>query len=203
MKKTCYFVTRYLLLFGLASFIGWLYEIGCVWVMFHTYYDRGVLHLPLCPIYGFGILFLILIFRKVKNPFALFLCCVLVTTVIEYCSALLIESILHQSLWTYKGWPLNFQNRISGLSSAIFGLLAVFFIKLIKPPVDKLFESRYRSAAAVVVGVLFVLAVVWELMAMGGFVSGQLFAQMGAPFVPVDAFQAGTVAVIRHVVGRF
>ncbi len=168
MKKTYYFISRYLLLFGLAAFIGWLYEIGCVWVMFHTYYDRGVLHLPLCPIYGFGILLLILLFRKVKNPFALFVCCALVTTVVEYCSALLIESILHESLWTYKNWPLNFQNRISGVSSAIFGLLAVLFIKLIKPPVDKLFESRYRTAAAVSVNILFAAAVVWELVAMGG-----------------------------------
>ena len=36
--------------------MGWLYEVACVYVMFGIYVDRGVLHLPACPIYGFGML---------------------------------------------------------------------------------------------------------------------------------------------------
>ena len=118
MKKNVFvFITEYLLLFGLASFIGWLYEIICVWVMFRTYYDRGILHIPICPIYGFGILLLILIFRKVENPLGLFIGSVIVTTGVELLSSYVLEYRFRLILWTYEGWPLSFQNRISAVSS--------------------------------------------------------------------------------------
>ena len=66
-EKIWYSLTEYLLMFFLASFIGWLYEIICVYVVFGKYLDRGVLHIPCCPIYGFGMLILFFIFRKRKN----------------------------------------------------------------------------------------------------------------------------------------
>ena len=83
MKKAFSAITEYLLLFMLAAFLGWLYEIGCVYVMFHHYQDRGVLHLPMCPIYGFGILLLLGIFRERKNIFLLFFGSALIATAIE------------------------------------------------------------------------------------------------------------------------
>ena len=164
MKKNVFvFITEYLLLFGLASFIGWLYEIICVWVMFRTYYDRGILHIPICPIYGFGILLLILIFRKVENQLGLFIGSVIVTTGVELLSSYVLEYRFRLILWTYEGWPLSFQNRISAVSSCLFGLMAVMFIKLIKPPIDKLFGSKYRVAAACAVCLLLVICISVEL----------------------------------------
>ncbi|MCR4792250.1 MAG: putative ABC transporter permease [Lachnospiraceae bacterium] len=164
MKKAFFFITEYVLLFALASFIGWLYEITCVWVMFRTYYDRGILHIPICPIYGFGILLLLLIFRKVKNPFGLFAGSALVTTSVELLSSYVLEYGFGLILWTYEGWPLSFQNRISAISSLLFGLMAVLFIKLVKPPADKLFSSKYRVYAACAVCAGVVMSVMAELM---------------------------------------
>ena len=60
-KKAYLFITEYLLLFSLASCIGWLYEMACVFIIYGYYFDRGVLHLPMCPIYGVGILLLMLV----------------------------------------------------------------------------------------------------------------------------------------------
>ncbi len=161
-------VAEYVLLFGIASFIGWAYEIACVWFLFHTYYDRGVLHLPLCPIYGFGVLLLIFLFRKIRNPIILFAGCTAVATGVELLAAYVLEYGFGLVLWTYEGWPLSFQNRISGVSSLIFGLMAMLFIKLVKPPVDRLFSSKYCIIASVMVCALTIAAVVWELRNMGG-----------------------------------
>jgi len=161
-------MAEYVLLFGIASFIGWAYEITCVWVLFHTYYDRGVLHLPLCPIYGFGVLLLIVLFRKIKNPIALFACCTAVATGVELLASYALEYGFGLVLWTYEGWPFSFQDRISGVSSLIFGVMAALFIKLVKPPVDKLFSSKYRIIASAAVCILSVAAVVWELQRGSG-----------------------------------
>ncbi len=166
VKKDGSFITlllRYILLFVLASFIGWLYEIICVRIWLGVFVDRGVLHLPMCPIYGFGMLTLLAIFRKVKDPLLLFLGSALVTTVIELAASYILEYCFHLSLWSYAGWPLTFQDRISAISSGIFGLMSVLFICLVKPPVDKLFASRYKSYAAAAVGVLTAFCVIWEL----------------------------------------
>ncbi|MBR7090247.1 MAG: putative ABC transporter permease, partial [Lachnospiraceae bacterium] len=82
-KKAYLFITEYILLFALASCIGWLYEMICVWILYGYYFDRGVLHLPMCPIYGFGVLLLMLVLREVKNPFGIFLGSFLIASGVE------------------------------------------------------------------------------------------------------------------------
>lgn len=158
------FITEYLLLFGLASFIGWLYEIICVWVLFRTYYDRGILYIPICPIYGFGILILIFLFRNIKNPTGLFIGSAYVTTAVELISSYVLEYRFNMVLWTYEGWPFSFQNRISAVSSCLFGLMAVMFIKLIKPPFDRLFSSEYRWIG---VGAVWIITLICVLIEAG------------------------------------
>ena len=139
-----YFIPKILLQFLIASFLGWLYEIGAVYCLFRTYYDRGVLHLPLCPIYGFGMLVLLIVFHRVKNPAVIFFGSVAVTTAIELASTYLLEWKFGYPLWTYEGWPLNYENRISVISSCIFGLMALLFFKIIRPVTQKLFSSKAK-----------------------------------------------------------
>ncbi|MCR5250060.1 MAG: putative ABC transporter permease [Lachnospiraceae bacterium] len=163
MKKAYLTLTEYVCLFALASFIGWLYEVTLVWALLGQYIDRGVLHLPFCPIYGFGMLFLLLLFRKVRNPFALFFGSALVTTGIELAASYILEYAFGLVLWTYEGWPLNFENRVTAISSSIFGLMALVFIRLIRPPVRKIYASKAAGCAAAAVSAGFVFCVIWEL----------------------------------------
>lgn len=163
-KKAYLFITEYILLFALASCIGWLYEMVCVWLLYGYYFDRGVLHLPMCPIYGFGVLLLMFVLRTVKNPFGIFLGSFLIASGVELTASYILEYGFHRILWSYEGWPLSFQDRISLVSSLIFGIMATVFIKLGKPQIDKLFKSKQAAAAAVIVSMLFVAGVSWELM---------------------------------------
>ncbi|MBR7088927.1 MAG: putative ABC transporter permease, partial [Lachnospiraceae bacterium] len=123
-----------------------------------------VLHLPMCPIYGFGVLLLVLVLRTVRNPFGIFLGSFLIASGVELAASYILEYGFHRILWSYEGWPLSFQDRISLVSSLIFGVMATVFIKLVKPQIDKLFKSKHAAAAAVIVSMLFVAGVSWELM---------------------------------------
>ncbi len=161
-KKTYLFITEYVLLFALASFFGWLYEMGCVFVIYGYYFDRGVLHLPMCPIYGVGILLLMLVLKRVNHTAGIFLGSFIVATGVELGASYLLEYGFHRVLWSYEGWPGSFQDRISLVSSIIFGLMATIFIKVIKPPIDRLFRSDHADFAAAIVVLLFIAAAAWE-----------------------------------------
>ena len=161
-KKAYLFITEYILLFALASCIGWLYEMVCVWILYGYYFDRGVLHLPMCPIYGVGILLLMLVLKRVNHTAGIFLGSFIIATGVELGASYLLEYGFHRILWSYEGWPGSFQDRISLVSSIIFGLMATIFIKVIKPPIDRLFRSDHADFAAAVVVLLFIAAAAWE-----------------------------------------
>ena len=120
-----------------ASFGGWIYEEICVYVLYHHIYNRGMLHLTMCPIYGFGAWGLYLLLHKVKRGSLYFVLSTLIASVFEYGCSYLLEFLFHRSFWTYKDWILTVQDRISLISSLIFGLLAVIFAKLILPALKK------------------------------------------------------------------
>ena len=124
--------------FTAAAFGGWIYEEICVWLLYHHIYNRGMLHLTICPIYGFGAWGMYLMLRKVKNSGLYFMLSVIIASAFEYGCSYLLEFLFHRSFWTYEGWPLSVQNRISLISSLIFGLLSVIFATLLLPCLKKL-----------------------------------------------------------------
>ena len=162
-KKAYYGLTKYLLLFMAAAFIGWLYEIICVYITLGYYSDRGVLHLPMCPIYGFGMLILYILFHRFHNAAVLFLGSALVTTAVELAVSYILEWHWHTELWSYREWPLNYQGRICVISSVAFGLLALFFFKVMKPCADRLFSGKAGKIVSVLMLLLLAFCVVWEM----------------------------------------
>lgn len=125
--------------FTLYAFIGWVYETICESIFAHTLIlNRGYLHLPVCPIYGFGAFIALWIMHRFKklNAFQIFAGGVVITTVVEYIAALIIEAVLHKTLWDYSAWICNFQGRISLISSMIFGLGCLGAYKL-RPTMER------------------------------------------------------------------
>lgn len=151
-------------MFMAASFTGWVYEVLCTYVLFHFWADRGVLHLPLCPIYGFGMMILYLIFFRVKNPLLIFCGSAVITTVIELVASYVLEYCFKARLWSYGGWPFNFDDRISLISSCIFGLLSLMFMKLIVPLTERIYASKAKKNTAAFVVLLYVFCIVWEII---------------------------------------
>lgn len=160
------FIEKMLLVFMISAFSGWLYEIITMYVMWGIYADRGVLYLPMCPIYGFGMLLLYVVFHKVKNPILIFLGSGFITTSFELISSYILEYVFHKVLWTYATWPLNFQGRISLVSSIIFGLLSLYVFKLVIPLVDKLYEKIDNKKIHMFMALLLAICVIIQLYNM-------------------------------------
>ena len=119
--------------FVLASLIGWIYEEICGLVVYGHLMERGILWLPLCPIYGFGAWLLYACTRKMKSIVWIIPVAGIVSGIFEYICSYILEEYFHLYLWSYEGWIFSINDRISLLSCLFFGILAAWFQKAILP----------------------------------------------------------------------
>ena len=74
-----------ILIFFVVAFFGWLWEVILYLFDEKAFTNRGFLHGPYLPIYGFGTVCIILLFKKFsKKPFFVFLLSGIFASIIEY-----------------------------------------------------------------------------------------------------------------------
>lgn len=126
-------------LFFIYSFLGWLWETCFVSLKNGKYVNRGFINGPFCTIYGFGALAVYLILKPVSDSIlCLFFGGIVVATVLEYVTAVLMESIFHTSWWDYSDNKFNFQGRICLGASLGWGVFTLLLFKVLHPAVEKL-----------------------------------------------------------------
>lgn len=126
----------YLIYFLIYSFLGWLWEEIFCTIDQGKLVNRGFLFGPLCPIYGTGALAVDLLFRElmqIESYILLFVVSMVVCTVIEYCTAVILEKLFNTRWWDYSDYKINFQGRISLLASTAFGAMSVILVKFVHP----------------------------------------------------------------------
>lgn len=122
----CYFV--------FYSFIGWACETVFCSIAQKHFVNRGFLTGPFCPIYGFGAVFVLLLFsRYADDLLALFLLSIVVTSALEYAASFLLEKMFKLSLWDYSGRKWNVNGRVCLRNSLMFGVLSVLMVRVIHP----------------------------------------------------------------------
>ena len=113
--------------FFIYSFLGWVWETFYVSTKHGEFVNRGFVSGPFCTIYGFGAISVYLILKPIENHvLLLFLGGIVVATVLEYITAVLMESIFHTSWWDYSDQKFNFQGRICLGVSLGWGVLTFF-----------------------------------------------------------------------------
>lgn len=123
--------------FIIYSFFGWLWETSYVSLKNGKYVNRGFINGPFCTIYGCGAVSVYLILRPVgANILCLYLGGVVVATLLEYLTAVLMESIFHTSWWDYSDRKYNFQGRICLTASLGWGFFTVLLFRVLHPIVE-------------------------------------------------------------------
>lgn len=149
--------------FCFYSFIGWMYETILTSVAWGKFAERGFLHLPFLPIYGFCGLFLLLILGRIKNIPLIFFAGTAITTAAELIASYLIDIFLDKPLWNYSHWDFNFEGRISLYSSLIFGLLCILLVKILHPLMKK-FNDKISGKPLYVTASVLLLAIIADLI---------------------------------------
>lgn len=124
------------------SFIGWVYESILCSIKAKKFINRGFLNGPICPVYGFGALIVIIILGNTPdNPLVLFLASMVLTGILEYFTAYLLEHFFHAKWWDYSSRPFNINGRVCLLGALVFGLLSVLLLTYVHPFVLQLLSS--------------------------------------------------------------
>ena len=131
----------YLNTFLIYSILGFLLEtIRSFFV--NSKFTSGIMYGPWTPIYGLGIVLVILISNYLFSHLHLsrwvetlitFIIITLVLTLLEWLGGVLIEKIFHVVFWDYSKEALSIGKYISLSKSLIWGVGSIIFIYVLKP----------------------------------------------------------------------
>lgn len=89
--------------FLIYGFLGWCCEVIFAGVNQGKFVNRGFLNGPICPIYGCGMLLVLLILWPLRHRLLLlFIGSVALCTLLEYIVGFLLEKLFHQKWWDYS-----------------------------------------------------------------------------------------------------
>ncbi len=127
------------LYFVLYSFLGWVMETCYCSIVERRLVARGFLYGPVCPIYGGGVVLMVLFFTPLKQNLALFYgVAVVVMTSWEYLVGWVLEVTTHVKYWDYSQFRFNLKGRVCLWVALIWGVLSYIVIFFIHPPVQAL-----------------------------------------------------------------
>ena len=131
-------ILRLLLYFIIYSFFGWVLESIFKSILQRKIVNSGFLYGPICPIYGFGAIIMLLFLNKFKyNLVLLFLAGFIVLSVWEYIVGALLEKKFNTKYWDYSNNFLNIKGRVCLMNSIFWGILGVIFTLYIHPSVER------------------------------------------------------------------
>ena len=148
--------------FFICSFIGWLLEVAYAFSVYGTFVDRGFLRGPICPIYGYGAVIMVLITdwikkKKITNLLIIFAIVAVIATVLEYIASYFLELVFNLRWWDYTGYFLNINGRVCLIFSIFFGIAGVIFIKNIYPIMQKTFDKIRKKLSTKTLIILMTL----------------------------------------------
>ena len=127
-------IPYYILLFFIYSFIGWTIEEIDILVETKELTYRGFLVGPICPIYGFSSLIMILLLSVFKdNIILLFLSSFIICTFVEYLTSYVMEKMFNVRWWDYSQMKFNINGRVALRNSLFFGIMGVLLVYYINP----------------------------------------------------------------------
>ena len=157
MQQVCNIFLQFLA----YSFLGWTCETIYCSIGQGKFVNRGFLNGPLCPVYGFGAMAVLVFLRPIQNNIPLlFLCGMLVTSVIEYITGYLLEKLFATKWWDYSTYRFNIHGRVCLRNSLMFGALSVVAARVVDPVVRGAIYSLPFWASVSMSAVLLVILLV-------------------------------------------
>ncbi len=114
--------------FAIYSFIGWCVEVVYTSYLSKKFINRGFLFGPFCPIYGYSIITVLIILNNfVQTPLLFLIGATIITTIIEYLTGVILETVFKTRWWDYSKRKFNLGGKIC-LKFSIYWGFALFFV---------------------------------------------------------------------------
>ena len=127
-----YSLYEYLWFFIIYAVGGWCLEVSYHVVTKGHFINRGFLNGPVCPIYGFGMLIVIICLLPLKdNKMIMFFGSIVLATLLELVTGFLLEKLFHERWWDYSKEPFNFHGYICLKFSIEWGIACLIVVDLV------------------------------------------------------------------------
>ncbi|MGN1276730.1 MAG: hypothetical protein ACI4UK_07065 [Floccifex sp.] len=130
-------LSEIVIVFFVFSVLGWIMEVTLKLIELGRFVNRGFLIGPYCPIYGFGVVFIILIIGDGLNMqhgiASTFFCGCVICGTLEYIVSYAMEKRYHARWWDYTNKPMNIHGRVWIGNIILFGLASVFILLILYP----------------------------------------------------------------------
>jgi uncharacterized membrane protein len=154
-------ITDYFLLFIIYANLGWLMEMIVTNIPKKKIVNRGFLIGPICPIYGYGCLAIILLLHRfTSNLFILFFMSILICCFLEYTTSYMMEKLFNARWWDYSQRKWNLNGRICANTMIPFGILGCFMMYVLNPFVTNTLlriPSKIRLILAMIIFLIYVI----------------------------------------------
>lgn len=128
--------------FVIGSFLGVVIEMTYYFLKHGIIESRaGLLYGPFNVVYGVGVLILTLSLYKLKDWKKIFVSAAILGGFTEYICSLFQEKVFETISWNYINDFLNFNGRTDLFHILSWGLLGLFYIKIIWPYMNKIIEK--------------------------------------------------------------
>ena len=156
MKKTKESNWMYVWLFVIGAFIGFILETlfyyfkNGIWIN-----KQGLLYGPFKPIYGFGLILIVLVLKNYqdKKLWQKLLVGILIGSSFEYFGSLFQEYVFGTSTWNYSNFNYNISGRIYLPYCLAWGIIAVISIDILYPfikrTLSKINEKVYYTLSII------------------------------------------------------
>lgn len=148
-------------IFVFWSFIGWIIEIVDMSYETGEFQNRGFLNMPICPIYGVGVLMILIFFRPFKETFLLLgVVSTVVCTAFEYFMGWLMEKVFHTRWWDYTHMRFNLHGYICLRNSLFFGSGCVLMYHWFEPWYEGFVAMIPVKAGWCFIGIMIILIII-------------------------------------------
>ena len=157
MKKVLNFLSENYIIFCIYAFIGWIYEVSWFLIVRNKFVNRGVLFGPFLPIYGFGVLILLLILKRFMSNKHLarnyIYTSLSVFTIVTFIYTTIIEYT------TPKIYSVTYYLKHYGLILVLLNIISIVLIKIMIKKKEKL-KNIDTTVILVFLGIWIITTVV-------------------------------------------
>ena len=142
-------------IFVIYAFLGWCTEVAYAALDTGKFVNRGFLNGPVCPVYGCGVLVVIVVLTPLKENFLiLFFGSFLLTTVIEFITGFLLEKLFHNQWWDYSNEHFNIFGYVCLKFSILWGIACTLIMDVIHPTIYKVIKIVPKLPGTVILVLL-------------------------------------------------
>ncbi len=120
--------------FFIYAFLGWCAEVVFAAINHGKFVNRGFLNGPICPIYGVGVVIVLILLEPVRDNFLLlYIGSVIITSVLELITGFILDKLFHKHWWDYSKEHFNIGGYICLKFSLIWGFACLIVVDIVHP----------------------------------------------------------------------